>query len=225
MSAGIIILAIVLFLLLAAGIGVGLYFALRKKSTPPGPTGPATSGATGINNGPPSGGVTGDFSIRSVHDPTQFITFVDSNDISTEGNMITSSENTVPCSNYSWRNVGNISSPLVPNNAISSALISNATRIGNIPPPFAASRTNVAGTSQPPFDVVVGDILFGVSTIPNYVWNYNATNKTWCGSGSLANNCLYLENNKTVKARTLNATNDTRFQWENVTPVSSPNCL
>lgn len=229
MNAAVIILIIILFLALAGGIAVGLYFALRKKE--PGPTGPSgpsgpAQGVTGTDNPPPSGGVTGDFSIRSVHDPTRFITFQTTNNVFTDGDLVATAGGTGPCANFSWKNVGNLQFSPLPNDTVSSALVSNATRVGTTPPPYVATLINVIGQSMPPFDIVVGTAAVGnsASSIQNYEWNYNATNKTWCGPGSLANNCLHLENNNTVKARTLNLS-DTRFQWDNVTPIASPNCL
>ena len=117
MNAAVIILIIILFLALAAGIAVGLYFALRKKEPTGGTgatgvTGPAP-GVTGTNNSPPPGGVTGDFSIQSVHDPTRYITFQTTNNIFTDGNLIAIPGGTGPCANFSWKNVGNLQlSPL-----------------------------------------------------------------------------------------------------------------
>lgn len=237
MNTAVIILIIILFLILVAGIAVGLYFALRKKEPtggtgPRGITGPAP-GVTGTNNPPPPGGVTGDFSIRSVHDRNRFLTF--NTDFSGPititspgegGDLIATTGGTGSCSNFSWKNVGNLQFSPDPIDTVTSALVSNASRVGTTPPPFVATLINVIGTSVPPFDVVLGTAgtRNNAATIQNYNWSYNATNKTWCGPGSLANNCLYLKNDNTVKATTF-VPSDTRFQWDNVTPIASPNCL
>jgi hypothetical protein len=222
MNAGIIFLIIFIILLVLAGLGVGLYFLLRKKTTPEGGGGGGGGGATGStgSTGPTgstgaTGIVPGNFSIQSVFDPNSYITIQNRGQI--VPSVIVLSSTSTPCINYSWQNIANFNLGGINSNA-PSALIFNGT--DPTLPPGSNVVSNKSG--NPPFEVIVNQGLGNDSSLIQS-WNYNKTNKTWCGDGNNSTFCLYHNTNNTVVATTFNAT-DSRFQWNNVSPLISPNC-
>ena len=242
MNAAIIILIIIIILAILAGIGVGLYFLLRPKTNNPSNGG--GTGGTGPNQpppgppSPPAGNtgtippniVPGTFSINSVADPSKYLTIGTNPDPTSTGNppLIGSSDTSIPCTNYSWQNLFNYNPFPGTNSNVPSALVSNITTLteGNftqvIPPYFLA--VNLFGS--PPSVIISKSAVSSIGANDPVTWNYNATRKTWCApsTGSLANTCLYLETDNSVSSRTFNAT-DNRFQWNNVAPLVSPQCL
>jgi hypothetical protein len=248
MNVGLVILLIIVILVVLGGVAVGLYFLLRK-TTPPG-NNPAPPNPPGNNPNPPNPPgnhptpppgnkgpippniVPGIFSINSVKDPALFLTIGNNSDPNSQGNppLIASSNTSIVCANYAWQNIYNYNSSPTTNANVPSALVSNITSLteGGITqstPPFFLI-TNFFG-SDPSVIISASSVAsIGQGQNEDVTWNYNTSNKTWCGpsTGSFANTCLYLENDNTISSKTFDSS-DMGFQWNNVPTIKSPNCL
>lgn len=242
MSGGEIFLFIFLGLLLLVGIILTIYFVYRhdnKKNDqsdfkrtavgstgangtnltnllPPGQTAPVNllPGATGPGNNPPTL-VTGNFSISPEMDSSAFMTFEDPiiSGSRTPLPIIVPSDTSINCSKYSWRNVAN--------DNFTSGLISNSRDIGGLNFPANLNSGSEANVRA----------ILSNNTITNANWVYNITSKTWCSLAN-PNTCLFYQGpnpvspNGSVFLNTLPTGNiPNNFKWNNISTISSPNCV
>lgn len=223
-----IIILIVVLLFVAIGVGLGLYFILRKTSVTSSPKGGGNNGGSSGGGGsssptnPIGGGsklISGKFSISPSSNPYAYMTFVKPNSRN-QPNIVVSADRNIPCSNYSWQNLSSIKATV--NMQITSALVNSVTpgSVNSGDPPDEYILLGLNFGSLPPFGCILN--LGGQpSDIQN--WVYDKTKKTWCDTTGTY--CLrYNGLNNAVTASVYDEFNNTNFQWDNVSISSVPSC-
>ena len=179
-----IIVLVIFLILLAAGLGVGIYFVVKyeedqKKKTqgptgatgispptpiPPPPIGP--TGVTGITGN--TGGVLTNFSISPQSTPNLYMTFIPN---STDNpRVITSNGSELLCTDYSWS---------VINNGVNPSLLSV------LADPFAADGWSSPLNISNGINIIAGPAILSNSgfaaNIPGNIVNWQYTSdKRWC---------------------------------------------
>ena len=246
MNTGVIVLIILLVVVLLTGLGVGGYFWYKstQKTTQSGGNnnnggnnggGNNNNGGGGGNNGGGGGNIVqGNFSIQSVFD-NSYMTYSPGTTNSVPI-TISSTSSAINCGKYSWQNIANFQNGT--NNVVASALVSNFTPASAIPgfqntpqPSIAVNGLISPNTSYTTIVTQNREQTQGLES--NSSWTYNPNNKTWCAT-QFPDYCLYNNNivsssanppdnstvNVTMNSITTNPS-DTRFQWNNVAPITT----
>lgn len=231
-----IFIIVIFLILLLVGLGIGIYFVWKyekdKNNPTPGPMGPPVppappgpSGASGAS-GP---FIPGNFSISPVVNPNVFLSY-SPGDGGSPLPVITSATTSTKCNSYSWQNIANFKGLSTPD-VISSALVSNGTTNlgGYLPPPNLTNGVNILAGGQA---ILSNDTTPAPSVVLN--WTYNPSAKTWCGTDIYTEYCLYFNgstgnlNDSPVTVEEIGRSGITlqaqNFQWNNVTPITSPKC-
>ncbi len=217
-----IFLLVFFVLLIIVGVILTIYFVWKnendkKKQSNGGSTGP-NGGSTGPNGGStgPNGGsilVPGIFSISPESNPNVYMT---SNTISpNDVKVIASSDSSVKCENYSWKNISN--------SEFKSALLSNSTDIGSFISPVNLDTGGLSGEGLG-LQVILDNRNTKNSTGNN--WVYDNTEKRWCDLLS-STSCLFYNSNGLVTLEdytTRRFLNSDKFRWDNVPAITSPKC-
>jgi len=188
------------------------YFFFYKSNNNQGGNGNQGNGG----NTPTPGGIPGKFSIQSASNTALYLTFVapDPNASSFPNAILSNNTSGIPCNNLIWQNT-TYNQTGEGSGTTDSALQNGSTSI-----------TLQGFPQDPPFFLAaqVDQIAYvsNNATAQDATWKYNATNKTFCGSGTDANNCLYYQEGATgpVVIRKLLVSSDKGFQW-NIVPVVS----
>lgn len=204
------IIIFLLFLLLITGLLIW-YFGFYKSSNEGG-----GAGGGGTNNTAP-GGIPGKFSIQSASNTSLYLTFVapDNSPVFPDA-ILSNNTSGIPCDNLIWQNTTYNAGVYAGSTDSALQNGSSSITVGGYPqdPPFFLAA-NVDQTAY-----VSNNATAQVAT-----WKYNSKNKTFCGSGADANNCLYYDEAPTGARAIRKPLDDptspnVNFQW-NITPVVS----